>query len=128
MDANGCTDPQAQDAIPIENLNLPLENTATKSPRGSESPGRNDARFQNVELLPRRSFESLLQGAQAEQSEESLAADCPVVSKRGESDNRTGVCECVERRVHNNEEEVAASRGKSMARPDKYCMPAVEIP
>ena len=108
MDADRRSDPQAQDACPIENLNLPPVDPAAERFRGCEGPGGDDAGFGNVELLPRRSFEDLQHRKQAEQGEESLATDGPVVGECRKADDPAGSREGVEERVHNEEEEVAA--------------------
>ena len=41
-------------------------------------------------------------------TEETLTADGPVVGKCGEADHPAGLCEGVEKGVHNEEEEVTA--------------------
>ena len=110
MDADRRSDPQAQDACPVKNLDLPPVDTAAKRFRSCEGPGREDARFGDVESLPRRNFEDLQHGAEAEQGEETLTADGPVVGECRKADDPAGSCEGVEERVHNEEEEVAAER------------------
>ena len=59
-------------------------------------------------MLPRRNFEDLQHRAEAEQGEESLATDGPVVGECRKADDPAGSREGVEERVHNEEEEVAA--------------------
>ena len=61
-------------------------------------------------MLPRRSFERLQHRAEAEQGEETLAADGPVIGECRKADDPAGRRKGVKERVHNEEEEVAAER------------------